>query len=149
MATISIWIIALLFILSIILIASEKINRAVVVLSASCITYSVLIFIEHAKYQLIVDFLIGTAEDNYGNLRSLVLIVSMMMIVEISNTGGLFQFMAFKLIQFTKGEPVKLLFTFCTLSVILSVFLNNILTAIILIPLTITVSRILSIRPQP
>jgi Na+/H+ antiporter NhaD/arsenite permease-like protein len=148
-AEISIWIIVILFICSILLIATEKINRAVVVLSASAITYCVLFFIEHAEYQIIVDFLIGTQEDNYGNIRSLILIVSMMMIVEISNTGGLFQFIAFKLIQFTKGAPTKLLITFCTLSVVLSVFLSNILTAIILIPLTITVSRILSIKPQP
>ena len=108
-AIISIWIIVLLFIFSIIMIITEKINRAVVVVSASCVVYSVLFFIEHAEYQIIADFIIGTQEDNYGNLRSLILIVSMMMIVEISNTGGLFQFIAFKLIQITRGAPIKLL----------------------------------------
>ncbi|MBY9007862.1 MAG: hypothetical protein KGD63_14060, partial [Candidatus Lokiarchaeota archaeon] len=54
-----------------------------------------------------------------------------------------------KLIKLSKGKPVNLMIIFCIVTVFISAILNNILTVIIIIPLTITVSRILNINPSP
>ena len=73
----------------------------------------------------------------------------MMFIVQISNEAGLFQFFALNLIKLSKGKPLYLMSIFCFITILISAVLNNILTVIILIPLTITVSRILNINPAP
>lgn len=72
-----------------------------------------------------------------------------MFIVAISHEAGLFQFLAIKLILLSKGKPLRLLTILCTITIIISALLNNILTVIILIPLTITISRIINIDPTP
>ncbi|TXT60589.1 MAG: Transport protein [Promethearchaeota archaeon] len=137
------------FIGVIILIVTEKLNRAVSSLLGAVITYFVLIFFEGLDFSVIVDLLFGNSEDGYVNLHSLILIIGMMIIVDISNEAGLFQFIAIKLIIFSKGEPLKLMVIFCGITIFISAILNNILTVIILIPLTITVSRILNVDPSP
>jgi len=73
----------------------------------------------------------------------------MMMIVQIAHEAGSFQFIAGKLIKLSGGKPVLLLVIFCAVTVFISAILNNLLTVIIIIPLTITVSRILNINPSP
>ncbi len=108
-----------------------------------------MVFLEGLKFSIIVDLLFGSEEDNYVNLHSLILIISMMIIVIISNEAGVFQFIAVILIKFSKGKPIRLFSILCGLTVLLSAILNNILTVIILIPLTITISRMLTINPTP
>jgi len=109
----------------------------------------VLVFIENQDFSIIVDLLFGTPSDGFVNLHSIILIIAMMMIVQIAHEAGTFQFIAGKLIKFSRGKPILLLVIFCTVTVFISAILNNILTVIIIIPLTITVSRILNINPSP
>ncbi|TFG28002.1 MAG: hypothetical protein EU532_06230 [Promethearchaeota archaeon] len=137
------------FIGVIILILTDKLNRAIAALAGAIITYFVLIFIEDFNFAIIVELLFGTQDDDFVNLHSLILIIAMMIIVLISNEAGLFQFIAVKLIIFSHGKPIRLMIIFCVITVLISAVLNNILTVIILIPLTITISRILNIDPTP
>ncbi|TFG07824.1 MAG: hypothetical protein EU539_04005 [Promethearchaeota archaeon] len=137
------------FIGVIILIVTEKLNRAIAALIGAVISYFVLIFLEGEEFNSIVILLFGSSEDDYVNLHSLILIISMMIIVLICHEAGVFQFLAIKLIIFSKGKPIRLLIINCTITVMISSVLNNILTVIILIPLTITISRILNTNPAP
>ncbi|NVM43712.1 MAG: hypothetical protein HWN79_02255 [Candidatus Lokiarchaeota archaeon] len=137
------------FLSVIILIITNKLNRAISSLLGAVITYFVLIFIEGYDFSIIVDLLFGTPSDGFVNLHSIILILAMMMIVQIAHEAGTFQFIAGKLIKLSRGKPVLLLIIFCTVTVFISAILNNILTVIIIIPLTITVSRILNINPSP
>ncbi|MFX0047442.1 MAG: SLC13 family permease [Candidatus Hermodarchaeota archaeon] len=146
---ISIFIILGCFIAVIILILTEKLNRAISSLLGAVITYFVLIFIEGLDFPIIVDLLFGSAGDGFVNLHSLIIIIGMMMIVQIAHEAGAFQFIAAKLIKLSGGKPILLLIIFCCVTVFISAILNNILTVIIIIPLTITVSRILNINPGP
>ncbi len=113
------------------------------------ITYFVLIFLEGFDFSIIVELLFGSPAEGFVNLHSLILIVGTMMIVQIAHEAGSFQFIAGKLIKLSGGKPVKLLIIFCVVTVFISAILNNILTVIIIVPLTITVSRILNINPAP
>ncbi|MFX1375083.1 MAG: SLC13 family permease [Promethearchaeota archaeon] len=145
----SVIIILLCFVGVIFFIITEKINRAIISLSGAIITYFVLIYIEDLDFSVIVNLLFSSKDEGYVNLHSLILIIGMMMIVQISHEVGTFQFIAAKLIKLSKGRPTLLLIIFCCVTVLISAILNNILTVIIIIPLTITVSRILNINPSP
>lgn len=137
------------FLFVIILIITNKLNRAISSLLGAIITYFVLIFIEGYDFSIIVNLLFGTSSEGYVNLHSIILIIAMMIIVQIAHEAGTFQFIAGKLIKLSGGKPILLLVIFCTVTVFISAILNNILTVIIIIPLTITVSRILNINPSP
>ncbi len=130
-------------------IITEKMNRAIVSLLGAIITYFVLIFLEKLNFSVIVDLLFSSEKEGFVNLHSLILIIGMMMIVQISHEAGTFQFIAGKLIKLSRGKPIHLMIIFCCVTVLISAILNNILTVIIIIPLTITVSRILNINPSP
>jgi Na+/H+ antiporter NhaD/arsenite permease-like protein len=146
---ISVLIIIGCFIGVIIAIVTEKLNRAIASLLGASITYFILIFLEGLDFSVIVNLLFGSNSDGYVNLHSLILIISMMMIVQISHEAGTFQFIAAKLIKLSGARPIILMVIFCIITVIISAILNNILAVIIIIPLTITVSRILNINPSP
>ncbi|MFX1279711.1 MAG: SLC13 family permease [Promethearchaeota archaeon] len=145
----SVIIILFCFIGVIFFIITEKLNRAIISLLGAVITYFVLIYFEKLDFSIIVDLLFSSEDDGFVNLHSLILIIGMMMIVQISNDVGTFQFIAGKLIKLSKGKPILLMTIFCCVTFLVSAMLNNILTVIIIIPLTITVSRILNINPTP
>ncbi len=128
---------------------TEKVNRAILAISGALITYFVLAFIEQKDFSLIVDLLFGTQDEGYVNLHSLLLIVGIMFIVHISDEIGTFQFLAVIAIKMSKGKPIHLMIILCIVSAVFSSILNNILTVMILIPLTITISRVLNVSPTP
>jgi Na+/H+ antiporter NhaD/arsenite permease-like protein len=146
---ISVIIVLSCFIGVIILILSNKVNRAVASLAGAIITFFALFFFEGYEFSSMIEFMFGTESDSFVNLHSLILIIGMMIIVQIASDAGLFQFIAIKLIQFSKGKSMRLLVIFCFLTVFITSVLNNILAVIILIPLTVTISRILNIDPTP
>jgi Na+/H+ antiporter NhaD/arsenite permease-like protein len=120
------------------LILTNKLNRAISSLFGALIVYFVLIYFENKDFTIIVDLLFGTAEDHYSNVHSLILIISIMIIIQISNDSGLFQVLAISLVKLSKGKPLYLMTIFCVVCLILATVLNNVLSIIILIPLTIT-----------
>ena len=136
------------FVCVIFLILKEK-NRAIVAISGALITYFALTFIEGCDFSIIVELLFGSQDDKYVNLHSLMLIIGMMFIVYISDEIGTFQFLAVIAIKMSKGKPIPLMIILCIVSAVFSSILNNILAVMILIPLTITISRVLNVSPTP
>ena len=76
----------------VILILTEKMNRAIVAVSGALITYFALTFVEQCDFSLLVDLLFGSQANKYVNLHSLMLIIGLMFIVHISDEIGTFQF---------------------------------------------------------
>ena len=142
-------IISLCFLTVVVLIFADKLNRAIASLTAAVIAYFILVFLEKKDFSVMVDLLFGTPSDGFVNLHSLILIVGMMFIVQISDEAGVFQFLGVLAIKLSRGKPLFLMSILCTISFVFSSIINNILTVMILIPLTITISRILNINPTP
>lgn len=139
----------MVFIFTVILILTEKLNRAIVALSGALITYLVLTFLENKDFSVIMELLFGTTDDGFVNFHSLLLILGIMFIVQISDEVGTFQFVAIYAIKLSKGKPKNLMTILAVLAVFFSAIVNNILTVMILIPLTITTSRMLDLDPKP
>ena len=137
------------FIIVVLLILSEKINRAIVAIAGAVVTYYTLVFIDGKDFSVVVGIIFGTSEDGFVNLKSLILIFGMMVVIGIAEEAGVFQFLAAYVIKKSNGNPISLLVIFCFLAVICSAILNNIVTVMMLIPLTIMISRILNTNPTP
>lgn len=132
-----------------VLIAIDVMERAALVFICAVATFFVLIFVEHAPPTVIIDFLFGTTEDGYVNFRTTMLVFGIMIISTICNYTGFFQFIAFKLIKSSKGDPKKVLVITAMMAFLISSVLADSITVLIIIPLTITVCRALRMNPVP
>ena len=119
------------FIGVVILIITEKANRAIAALIGAIITYFTLIFFENVDFSIFVKFLFGSAREGYVNLHSIILIMGMQFIVQVCTETGVFRFIGFKLIQMSGGKPNNLLIMLCIITVFLASIINNILAVII------------------
>ncbi len=137
------------FIGVVILILTNKMNRAVAAICGALVCYFVLVFVEMQDPGIIVGFLFGLSADGYSGLNTIILVLGMLLVVQICSEAGVFQFLAFRLIQITKGKPNFMLFILCVIATIIAAVLNNVLSVMIMVPLTIMISRILDIDPEP
>ena len=137
------------FLAIVVLLMLDKVSRTLLALCGAVICFFTLTFLEDQKYFLFVSFIFGTEQDGFANAHSLILIFSMSLIVQVCHKAGLFQFISLRLIVGTANRPNMLLFVLCTITVIISSLINNILTIMVIIPLTITVSGIINIDPEP
>jgi Na+/H+ antiporter NhaD/arsenite permease-like protein len=138
-----------IFIFMLFAIAKDVMERAALVLVCAVAAYLVIIWLEGAPPFVVVNFLFGTEVDGYSNFHAITLIFGIMVISTVCYKTGFFQFIAFQLIKMTKGKPVKVLVVVSLLTFIVSSVLADQITAIILIPLTVTVCKTLRLNPVP
>ncbi|WP_027128816.1 SLC13 family permease, partial [Fusobacterium perfoetens] len=83
------------------------------------------------------------------NLEILVLLIGMMVIVEIMSETGIFQWIAIKLAQVVKGDPIKILVLLSIVTATCSAFLDNVTTILLIVPVTIFLANRLKLEPKP
>jgi Na+/H+ antiporter NhaD/arsenite permease-like protein len=134
----------------IVLIAKQKGNRAVVALGGAVASYFIIIIInQDGDPAIMISFLFGSPVDNYANFHSLLLIFGMITIINIAMESGLFQFIGFSIFKRAKGSPRRMFFVICGITVLLSTVLDNLLVLLIMIPLVVSISRLLDVKPLP
>ncbi len=77
------------------------------------------------------------------------LLIGMMVIVGVTRKSGLYQFIAIKAAKAAGGDPIKILVLFSLITALMSAFLDNVTTVLILTPVMILVAVELDIRPTP
>lgn len=118
------------------LLISEKVNKAfITLLGASLVILSGIMSQEKAFHG--VDW------------NVIFLLISMMILVGIAKGTGLFQFLAIKTAKFAKGDPFTILILMSLLTAVLSAFLDNVTTIMIIVPITIFISVELGLKPTP
>ncbi len=81
--------------------------------------------------------------------NTILLLLGMMLLVAMLRPTGVFEYLGIKLAKLSRGNP-KLLLLYLTFAVsVLSMFLDNVTTVIIFAPLTVLVTRLLSLNPAP
>lgn len=83
------------------------------------------------------------------NLEVIFLLVGMMMIVEIMSETGVFQWVAIKIAQLVKGDPVKILVFLSVVTATFSAVLDNVTTILLVVPVTIFLAKRLEVDPKP
>ena len=135
-----------ILILAYIFIATEKIPKVTIALLGAGLTIF-LGLVSSAKSA--GDLLNPHYYINFVDFNVIFLLVSMMIIVLISTKSGMFSWLANELLKMTKGDPVKILVVLGFFTAIVSAFLDNVTTVILIIPITIAISRELDIDPVP
>lgn len=131
---------SLIFVVSLYLIFSERINRVIVgFVGAALMVGSGLIlgFYDEEKAIASIDF------------NTLGLLFGMMVIVALLEPTGFFQYLAVLAGRLSKGKPVRLLLLLGSITTILSMFLDNVTTVVLIAPVTILICEILGINATP
>ena len=80
---------------------------------------------------------------------AIALLVGMMILVSILEPTGLFQYLAIKAGQFSKGDPWRLMLLLGGGTALVSLFFNNVTTIVLIGPVTILISQLLGLNPVP
>jgi len=129
------------------LIITEKIHRTVAALGGGSI---LLLFgahfglIEKEKFPTEIHFLAEAVDWN-----TIGLLLGMMIIVGILKETGVFEFLAVKSAKISRGDPWKIMLLFSTITAILSAFLDNVTTVLLIAPVTVSITQSLKLRPVP
>ena len=118
------------------LIISEKIHRTTAALAGAV----VLILTG------IVTFDVGMEHIDFGTLGVL---VGMMIFVAVVKQSGIFEYIAIKTAKIAKGNPWTIMVLFCIITAVLSAFLDNVTTVLLVGPVTFTVCKMLKMTPVP
>ncbi len=115
---------------------SEKVNRAVTTLFAA--TFMILSgIVSQSEAFESIDF------------NTISLLIGMMVIVSVTERSGLFQFVAVWSAQKVKANPIGILVMLGIITGVFSAFLDNVTTVLLIVPVTIQITRKLEILPYP
>lgn len=126
----------LIFIATYALIATERIDKTLAALLGG--TLVVLLGVVHQ-------------EDAFGaiDLNVIFLLAGMMIMAGILRRTGFFQWVAIRSVKLANGDPFRLLIVLSLVCAILSAFLDNVTTVVLIAPVTIYVATVLRVSPVP
>ena len=117
-------------------IVSEKLHRAACALIGAMLL--VLIGILEPKEALgFIDF------------NTIGVLIGMMMFVAVVKNSGLFEYLAVKSAKIAKGDPWRIMIAFMIITAVLSAFLDNVTTVLLIGPMTFSICQKLELNPVP
>ncbi len=131
---------AIIFLVSLALIFTETLNRTIVGVAGAVLMVllgRILGFYSESDAVAAIDF------------NTLGLLLGMMILVALLEPTGFFQYLAVWAGRMSKGKPVRLLILLGTVTTLVSMFLDNVTTVVLIAPVTILISEILGINPAP
>ncbi|MGN0015623.1 MAG: SLC13 family permease [Candidatus Gastranaerophilaceae bacterium] len=137
-----------ILIIAYIFIASEKIQKSVVALMGAAITLLIgLLPFHHYVDSNTGKFIKSVFE--YISFDVIFLLIGMMIIVNIASKSGMFKWLAIQVLKMTKGHPKLVLFTMAAVAAVLSAFLDNVTTVVLMLPITFAVTKEFDTDPTP
>lgn len=131
---------SVIFVIALTLIFTEKMNRSITGIAGAALIVGV-----------------GTAMEFYSqdeaiaaiDFNTLGLLFGMMILVALLEPTGFFQYLAVWAARLSKGRPVRLMVLLGTVTTVLSMFLDNVTTVVLIAPVTVLISEILGLNPVP
>jgi Na+/H+ antiporter NhaD/arsenite permease-like protein len=117
-------------------IMSEKVNRAIIALIGAG-----------------VMILVGVLEQDEAirgiDFNTIGLLTGMMILVSISRRSGMFQYLAVWSAKTAKAHPAGILFILQITTAVLSAFLDNVTTVLLIVPVTLAICKTLKVPAYP
>jgi Na+/H+ antiporter NhaD/arsenite permease-like protein len=130
------WVATCILLVTYALIISEKVNRSVVALLGAGLM--VLVGVMNQE-----EALKGVDWNTIG------LLTGMMILVSISRRSGMFQYLAIWSAQAAKAHPAGILIMLQVTTGVLSAFLDNVTTVLLIVPVTLAITKELDVPPYP
>jgi Na+/H+ antiporter NhaD/arsenite permease-like protein len=130
------WIAGAIFVAAYAAIASERVDRTVVALLAGLSIVALGIIDQETAFAAV-------------DLNVIFLLAGMMVIASALAKTGLFEWLAVRSVRLSHGQPFRLLIILSVVTAVLSAFLDNVTTVVLMTPITLSVARRLGISPFP
>jgi len=130
------WVSTVILAVTYAIIMSEKINRAIIALIGASVMILVGVFDQ-------TEAIRGIDWNTIG------LLTGMMILVSISRRSGMFQYIAIWSAQAAKAHPAGILFILQITTAVLSAFLDNVTTVLLVVPVTLAICKELDVPVYP
>jgi Na+/H+ antiporter NhaD/arsenite permease-like protein len=130
------WIAGAIFVIAYVLIALERWDRTIVAMIGGLLVV-VLGIIDQQEAFAAID------------LNVIFLLAGMMVIASILARTGFFDWLAIRSVILSDGHPMRLLLILATVTGVLSAFLDNVTTVVLMTPVTLSVAYRLGVSPTP
>ena len=131
---------SLLFLAALAIIFTEKMHRSITAIAGAALMVAMGrlfgFYSEEAALQAI-------------DLRTLGLLLGMMILVSMLEPTGFFQYLAVSAAQRSRGRPVRLFILLGGITSVVSMFMDNVTTVVLIAPVTILICEILGIGALP
>ena len=117
-------------------IITEKVHRTV----AAMVGASIVLLTSVVPWEKVPEYL---------DLDTILLLAGMMVVVNIARESGLFEYIAIKTAKFSKGKPMRVLLLFSIVTAVVSAFLDNVTTVLLLTPMLIYITKKMDVNPVP
>ncbi|MFA9462853.1 MAG: ArsB/NhaD family transporter [Velocimicrobium sp.] len=124
------------FIVVMICIISEKINRTVAALVGASIIVLMHIFS-------------GQKALEYIDFNTIGVLIGMMIIVGIVKNTGIFEYLAIFAAKKSNGDPWRIILSLCLITAVTSALLDNVTTVLLIVPMTFVITQTLELDPIP
>lgn len=125
-----------IFIVTYIFIITEKIPSAVLTMTG-------------AFFLLLFGILNQERAISFIDFNTLGLLIGMMVCVAILRKTGIFEYLAIKAAKSTQGDPWRILVSMALITAVLSAFLDNVTTVLIIVPITFAIADAVKMNPMP
>jgi Na+/H+ antiporter NhaD/arsenite permease-like protein len=124
------------FVVALALIASERVDRTKIALLGAAIVV-VAGTLDQAEAIAAIDF------------NTIGLLVGMMIMVRVTETTGVYTWLAIRAGQLSRGRPLAVVLALALTTAVLSAFLDNVTTILLIVPITFVLADALDIDPLP
>ena len=132
----AIWVASSLLVATYAAVISERINRAVIALLGASLMI-VLGILTQEKAVEGIDF------------NTIGLLIGMMIIVAISRRTGMFEYLAIRSAKLVKANPASIMLVLQIVTAVVSAFLDNVTTVLLVVPVTLIICDHLGVKPYP
>jgi Na+/H+ antiporter NhaD/arsenite permease-like protein len=130
------WVAMTIFVLTYVLIIAERINRSIIALLGAGL--------------MIITGVLTQEEAVRGiDFNTIALLTGMMMLVSISRRCGMFEYLAIWSAKQGRAQPWAMLAMLSLVTAVLSAFLDNVTTVLLIAPVTLAVTRELEVPAYP
>ena len=125
-----------IFVVALALIASERVDRTKVALLGAVLVLLTQTIDQHVAIEAI-------------DWNTLGLLVGMMIVVRVTEPTGAYTWVAIRAGQLSKGRPFAVVFSLAVTTAVLSAFLDNLTTVLLMVPITFLLADALDVDPIP
>jgi Na+/H+ antiporter NhaD/arsenite permease-like protein len=133
---------ALILVSIYVILSLEIMHRTSIALLGAIVIVSCLIIMGSIPPITSYEFIVNAIDFN-----TIGLLLGMMIVVAILAESGVFQWVGIKATKMSRGNLWKLMLILCTFTAVVSMFIDNVTTILLMIPVTVSVFRTFRISP--
>ena len=134
------WMSLTIFLVALAIIISEKIHKTIVAISGASLMLILKILDQHEAFHL---------EELGIDWNVIFLLISMMIIINLVRPTGMFEYIAIKSAKIGKGDPLRIMVILAVVTAVLSAFLDNVTTVLLIAPVTLLIADALDVDAIP